>query len=322
MNEDGASKSERIVTVAELIDYERRETEEYFDLVEHKLERGEWKKGNVWKALTWSRFRRRQPHLLPRIADHSLKQIERQQAKEKPVRVVAIAFSFRSPKLQGTNRILPDASEFWAIAQRVRESHVVEMLYPPGLEFTILTESEAVAQIFGVGATEWQLYLHGIQKFIDVLGAPVRLMSLKEVADRTPSFWRIHGARYRYWRKFWKGIGLRERSELFGEERAAPLASWYVSFFEAMRRSHLIARHFPDYLPVSLERVDSHWLTLWQIQEGCRNTPGTGAPVWNWQTGKKRIVPRRNSNRCLAEAVPCRVPELEPDADEPFFYRK
>ncbi len=111
--------------------------------------------------------------------------------KEEPIKMIFIAFPFKSYyNPLKTNRHLPDLGELYFLRRLLQINASVSLIYPPGLQWTILTEGRAYANIVGLSCSEVNDYQSSIASFVRIIGAEniIKLDDLARLFELVPDF--------------------------------------------------------------------------------------------------------------------------------------
>lgn len=306
------------ISLAELLSVEEKEDRELLPI----LKKENMAAGGPWGILNWSRIRRSPSRYLEEVSPLYCRQIKCWMEKREPIQLVLIAFPFKIKNREKTNRVFPDAGEFWFISQLRRISLLVKSVYEPGARFTVLTESETFADLFEVSQEEWGNYLGGVRGFAEFLDAPVEFRSMRQLVDKTPNFWEVFAEELERFRRtppdsshhLWN-IFLSSQNGNSSDEKTAHMLGWYLAFNEVRYKLGVPAGVFPGHLYISVT-VKKDRFAFWHIQEGCSLLPHHGVPLLK-QGRKKRIVHLRE---LPSDAVPVYLKESDPQSDKPFLY--
>ena len=106
------------------------------------------------------------------------------------IKFVMIAFPFKATNPFKTNRTHPDFGELVMLMRMHTLAKIVEMVYPPGLHWTILTESTLYQEILGAPLTHSVSYINGIKEFVKSIGASnhISFEELASVCNRHEQF--------------------------------------------------------------------------------------------------------------------------------------
>lgn len=118
--------------------------------------------------------------------------IEKYVNKNEPIKLVFIACPFKNPNIMSTVRTHPDLGEIEMVHQLLRIDETVKLVYTPGLQFEVLSETEDYIKrsVFRVGMGRAIAYKQGLLNITQkmLLGNKVIFNDLFFLTNQVPGF--------------------------------------------------------------------------------------------------------------------------------------
>ncbi len=140
-----------------------RKLQRAYSLQIHKIVKG------IWRSFEF--FQKHGPQTIDKLGKKVFfAKIRRFVEEKEPIKIFFIAWPFKNYlNPLKTNRKTPDLGELIFVQRLLQINGAVQRKYPPGIEWTVLTEGEVYRDLLGASKEDAVLYLEGMKKFIKLL---------------------------------------------------------------------------------------------------------------------------------------------------------
>lgn len=146
--------------------------------------------GSIFELLNSKTIRRGEDVIFAEAKEKYLGQIDFFVQQNLPIELVFLGFPFKCHNPVETVRRTPDLGELAFLLRLLDINATTRQIYPPGVNFTVLTEGRAYKDLFGATDMEVEKYQIQLAGFISGLGAGalISLVDLAEIYARDPEF--------------------------------------------------------------------------------------------------------------------------------------
>ncbi len=144
----------------------------------------------IFDLLMDSTIRRGDGLIIPDVQDEYKRKITEFVPKNEPIQFVFQGFPFKCHNPIETLRITPDLGELAFLQRLLDINETVRQVYPPGLNFTVLTESKTYKDLFGSTDSEIDTYKTTIMTFLEKLGGTqiIRFIDFMDILNNKSEF--------------------------------------------------------------------------------------------------------------------------------------
>jgi len=146
--------------------------------------------GDIFQLLNDKTIRRGDGILFTEVKERYLRQIDFFVRQNLPIELVFLGFPFKCHNPIETMRRTPDLGELAFLLRLLDINMTLKQIYPPGVNFTVLTEGKVYKDLFGATNEEVERYQVRLAEFVSGLGAgkSIFLVDLAEVYARDSEF--------------------------------------------------------------------------------------------------------------------------------------